>query len=119
MAVYACPSWAATGISGNEGRTTSCEDFRFSHATENPRKGSRSRVTIPFECYVLLLVEEIDPKVWTGESFIGNVDVLQTFLPKSKDGRNHFLVSSWVDRNIVARVNAAREFAVWVVLLLQ
>jgi NAD(P)-dependent dehydrogenase (short-subunit alcohol dehydrogenase family) len=120
LAVCACPSWAATGISSNEEVRQALELFAFPTRPKDPETELAGPALKSILNAMFLPTKEMDPGVWRGESFLGNANVLETLLPKSAStGQNHFLFSDWVDQNLIPRVDISREFAVWGVLLLQ
>lgn len=119
LAVCACPSWSATGIAATQEGRQALELLAFPTVPQNPQDELAGPALQSILNAMFLPANEMDPQIWTGGCFLGNANVLETLLPKTKDGRNHWVFGEWFDQHVMERVDVAREFAVLVILVLQ
>lgn len=118
VALCACPSWAATGIAGNEEGARTLGLFAYpTNSVDNHEIAGPALRSILNAMY--LPTSQMEPGIWNGEYFLGNANVIETLFPKSSSGQNHFIFSDWVDKGICSRSKVAENVALLGILPLQ
>lgn len=120
LSVCACPSWAATGIAGeNQEGAQVLERFAFPTKASVYDENEIAGPALQSILFAMFLPEdELDSSLFTGAKYLGNTKVFDALCPRKPGQANHLLFSDKMG-DMADRVDIAKYFAFFIILPFQ